>query len=368
MLWIDRIHRWTGACIGVLIAALGLSGTLLIYEDAWLRATVLGAAQPATDVDATIAAAERLLTDEAAKPSSIIFPTQSLGLYRLAFAEGAGGYADRSGTIVARWDSKWDRVELWLFDFHHHLFFGDTGSTTAGVLSLIGLGFVITGLVLWWRSRKGFALRLWPVNLSRLNIVRHHRDLGAWTSPLLTLALLTGAMLTLRPVADFVLSPLSPAGTIAVSLAPPKIEGGSLARDFDWRGMLRHVREKYPTAELRTVSVPRKAGQLIRARVRQPTEWLPNGRTVFWFDAADGRLIEARDAHSLAPAGRAFNLVYPLHAATVGGWIYKAAMTIAGLALTLLGTLAVWSFCGFQARRATQRQRTALDAAESSEA
>jgi uncharacterized iron-regulated membrane protein len=79
---------------------------------------------------------------------------------------------------------------------------------------------------------------------------------------------------------------------------------------------------------------------------------LPNGRTVLWFDPADGRLIESRDAHTLPLATRAFNLVYPLHASTVGGLVYKVLMTAAGLALTLLGTLAVYAFWGFQARRA----------------
>ena len=50
------------------------------------------------------------------------------------------------------------------------------------------------------------------------------------------------------------------------------------------------------------------------------------------------------NAQSLPLATKAFNLVYPIHASTVGGFIYKAAMTAAGLALTLLGTLAVYGF------------------------
>ena len=57
---------------------------------------------------------------------------------------------------------------------------------------------------------------------------------------------------------------------------------------------------------------------------------------------------------ALPLAARAFNLVYPIHASTVGGLLYKALMTAAGLALTLLGTLAVYSFWGFQTRRALQ--------------
>lgn len=360
MRWIDWLHRWTGAFIGVLLAALGLSGTLLLYEDAWLRATVPHADErPIRDVTAAINVTDRLMADAASRPSSILFPTDSFGLFRLSFPGGEGAYADQSGEIVVRWSSKWERAELWLFDLHHYLLMGEVGATTAGVLAMIGLGFVITGFILWWRMRRAFEWRLLPLRMSRLHIARHHRDLGAVTSPLLAITLLTGAMLTLRPVADYLFAPLSPPGTIAESLAPPNVEGGRFAESFDWDATLRSVRSAYPQAELRTISLPAREGQLIRIRVRQPDEWLPNGRTVFWIDPADGRIVEMRDAYSLSLAARAFNLVYPLHASTVGGVIYKISMTIAGLALTLLGTLAVYGFWSYRARRATQDARLA---------
>ena len=182
--------------------------------------------------------------------------------------------------------------------------------------------------------------------------MRHHRDIGALTSPLLIVTLLTGAMLTLRPVTDFLLSPLSPPGTIAKSLAPPKTKGGALAATFDWRRDAAIRANAYiPQAELRGISVPTAEGGLIRIRARQPHEWLPNGRTILWVDPADGRLVDVVDARSLPLATRAFNLVYPIHASTVGGFIYKAAMTAAGLALTLLGTLAVYGFWRQRVRR-----------------
>jgi len=346
--------------MGLWLAALGASGTLLLYEDAWLRATVPQADELVVkDVAQASAGLERLLAHESRQLSSIIFPTDSLGLFRLSFEEGAGAYADQSGTIVVRWASKWERIELWLFDLHHHLFMGDTGTIVAGALALIGLGFVITGLLLWWRTRKTFALRLLPARFSRLHIMRHHRDLGAVTAPLLLVALLTGAMLTLRPVTDFLLSPLSPPGTIADSLAPPQAEGGPSDAPFDWHTALQTVHSAYPEAELRTISLATREDQLVRIRVRQPGEWLPNGRTVFWFNPADSRLVEARDARALPLATRAFNLLYPIHASTVGGIVYKAAMTAAGLSLTLLGTLALFGFWSFQARRAAQDSRLA---------
>jgi len=344
LFWIALIHRWTGAFIGLLLAALGVSGTLLLFEDAWLRATVPHAAEARVSDAAAIAAVERLMADPLSRPTGVLFPTDSLGLFRLTYFGDAGAYADQTGAIVARWSSKWERVELWMFDLHHHLWMGEPGETTGCVLALIGIGFTITGVLLWWRARRSFAPRLLPAGLSRSQIVRHHRDIGMLTSPLLIVTLLTGAMLTLRPVADFLFWPMSPPGTIAESLAVPQTQGGALAANFDWRTTLAEVQRRYPEAELRGLSIPMSTGELIRIRARQPHEWLPNGRTLFWVDPADGRFVDSLDARSLPLAARAFNIVYPIHASTVGGLIYKAAMTVAGLALTLMGTLAVYGF------------------------
>ena len=360
MRWLNRIHRWTGGIIGVLLAAMGLTGTLLLYQDAWLRATVPHAADPLVkDVAALSATAEHLLANPASRPTNIQFPTESFGLFTLSFGRDGGAYADQAGTIVLRWSSKWERPELWLFDFHHHLWMGDTGTTVAGVLALIGLGFVITGVLLWWRTRKTFAPRLLPARLSRLHITRHHRDLGALATPVLLVTMVTGAMLTLRPVADFLLAPLSPPGTIEKSLAAPKVKGGPLSASFDWRAALQNVHSAYPDAEIRSIGMPRAPGQLVRIRARQPDEWLPNGRTMFYIDPATGRVIDSRNPRTLPLATRAFNLVYPLHASTVGGILYKSAMTISGLALTLLGTLAVFGFWRYQTRRAAPAPESA---------
>jgi uncharacterized iron-regulated membrane protein len=351
MRWIDPIHRWTGAVIGVLLAAMGLSGSLLIHEDAWLRATVPHASDAlVTDATAYASAVERLM-EGPTRPSNVLFPSESLGVFTVSFGDGAGAYADASGEIVSHWDTKWQRPEIWLFDFHHHLFMGDVGTTGVGILALTGLMFVVTGVVLWWRNRKSFKLRAVPANLSRLQIIRHHRDLGLVMSPLLLVLFLTGSMLVFRPIADVLFAALSPVGTISASLEQPKEKGGRLAANFDWHGLLQVVRNEYPDGQLRGISVPRREGQLIRVRVRQPGEWLPNGRTLLWFDAATGKLVDSRDAMTLPMATRAYNVVFPIHASKVGGLVYKLVMTAAGLTLVMLGSLAVYAFWGFRARR-----------------
>jgi uncharacterized iron-regulated membrane protein len=339
---LDLLHRWAGGILGLVLAMMGLTGALLVHKDTWVWAPGAGDAL-VSDVGPVVNAVGKIFADPV-RPESIIFASDSFGLHRLRTAKGAGAYADQAGSIVTQWDSIWARPELWLFDLHHYLLAGDVGETFLGIVSLVGLFFVISGFILWWKLRRTFQFKLWPARMSRPAIIRHHRDIGVVLAPVLFLSCLTGAMLTLRPVADLVLSPFGPAQEWRAATAAPKVQGGILADSPDWHAMLSAARERFPDADFRVLTLPRKTGDLITLRLKQPAEWLPNGRTLVWFDPADGRVVEMRDALSMPAGQQAFMKVYPLHAAKVGGLVYRLLMTLSGLGMTLLGTLAVWSF------------------------
>ena len=350
---LDTLHRWTGGFLGLVLALLGLTGAILVHRDAWIMLPHAGDAQmQGTPILA--ATTERLMADPATRPQSITFANANLGLDRLDFGKGAGAYTDQAGTIVSQWQSQWARPELWLFDLHHHLFSGDTGETIIGIAGVAGLFFVITGTILWWRTRKTFAFRVLPKRLSRPAIVRHHRDLGIVAAPLLILSLLTGATLVFRPISALFLGPGAPAA-IDAALQGPKAPKVALADRLDWQGMIVASRARFPDAELRSVSLPRKESGVITIRLKRPQEWLPNGRTTLWFAADDGHLIGARDGAALSGVVAAYNMLYPLHAGKVGGLGYRLVMTLSGLALGLLGTLSVWSFWFKRSARRTSR-------------
>jgi len=340
---VDLLHRWTGGLIGVLLAVLGLSGAILVHKDAWVLLPHAGDAQR-QDVASVSAAVTRLTADAAAQPESILFASSGFGLHRVRYDADRGAYADQDGNLVTSWDSKWDRVELWLFDLHHYLFTGHVGETVAGFMALAGLGFVITGSILWWPLRKTFKFRAWPARMTRPAIVRQHRDLGVVMAPLLFLSLFTGTLLTLRPVALLLMSPWSSPAEISAGQSAPRVKGGEPMRPSDWASMFAEARRQFPTAEFRTLGLPRKPGDLISLRMKQPEEWLPNGRTTLWFAPESGRLIEARNALTLPTGLQIFNLVYPLHAAKVGGLPYRLVMTASGLTLATLGSFSVWAF------------------------
>lgn len=339
---LDTLHRWSGGLIGLLLALVGLTGAILVHRDAWV-ALPHAADRQVQDTGVLAATVHKLMADPARRPQSITFANADFGLDRLSYKGGAGAYVTQAGEPVLAWESQWERPELWLSDFHKHLFAGDGGEAVIGIAGLLGLFFVVSGTVLWWRTRGTFAFRLWPARMTRPSIVRHHRDLGIVVAPLLALSLVTGSVLVFRPLASVVLGP-GAASEIEHVLKAPKAPEVRLADTLDWAAMMRAARARFPDAEVRSLSLPRGKGGLITVRMRGPGEWLPNGRTTVWFAADTGRMVKARDAAVLPARVTAYNAFYPLHAAKVGGLAMRLVMTLSGVALTLLGTLAVWSF------------------------
>ena len=339
-------HRWTGGLIGLLLFVLGLTGTVLVFKDDWLRAVVPHATEARVSDPQLIGAALDRAFSAPERPRSVILADERLGVHRLNYEDKKrGAYATQSGQVVARWDSLWARPELWLFDLHHYLLIGDVGKTIAGVAGLAGLGFVITGVILWWPTRRTFVFAVLPRTWKRAGIVKHHRDLGVWTAPVLAVILTTGAILAL-PLYEGLAVALSPGKDLKAIMAAPQHEGGALSPDLDWPAMMSQAQGRFPDAELRIISLPAKPGGLISLRMRRAEEWLPNGRTQVWYDPADGRIVGARDALTLPLGLRVANAQYPLHAAKVGGLAYRLVVAASGVALVLLGSLAVFTFWG----------------------
>lgn len=342
---VDGVHRWTGALVGLLLVVIGLSGLALVHKDAWLRATLPHAADArVADVRVIGAATSVIFADPRA--TSVTFASKGLGVHRVTFGDVAhGAYVDQGGRTVTRWDTKWARLEVWLFDLHHYLLVGDVGKTTTGIAGLAGLGFVITGLVLWWPTRRSFEGRLWPRAWNRFGILRHHRDLGVLVAPLLIATFATGVLMTLKPVEIAAMSLFSSRAALESATRTPTHEGGAWnANRTDWTKLFQTAEGRFPGSELRVVTAPSKPGGLIVVRVRQPGEPTPNGRTFLWFDPADQALVGVRDALAAPRGARLSAWEYPVHSGKTGGWLWTALVTLSGIALVTLGGFGLYTF------------------------
>jgi uncharacterized iron-regulated membrane protein len=340
---ISAIHRWTGGLIGLLLALIGLTGTILLWEGAWV--SLPGAHDPVVENVAAIGS----ITERAVAVGGlqrITFAGDETALHLLVYADGSGAYVRQDGTVVDRFANQWERPELWIFDLHHHLFSGETGETITGIAGLAGLGFLITGVLLWLRSRSRFEPTLLPKTMRPGPIVKHHRDLGIVAAPLLLLSMTTGVLMDFPKAADTLLSPLGsgPASVQTVQNAPGA-SGPILA------SALEQSKRRFPNALLRRISLPAKPGAAVTVRMKQAFEWTPNGRTQLSFDAKTGRLLSVSDPATGTAAASLIEKLYPVHTAKVGGMAMKLLMSLSGLSLAMLGSFAVYAFWFRKAKR-----------------
>lgn len=337
---LSAIHRWAGGFIGLLLALLGLTGAILVWEGEWLA--LPGAGDPVIEDVATLAA----ITERASaggELNRITFASDEIGLHQLIYADGSGAYVRQNGMVVDRWASQWERPELWLFDLHHHLFAGDTGEITTGVAGIAGLLFAITGAILWWRSRRAFRLRLLPARFEPGPIIRHHRDLGVVMMPLLMTSMLTGILMLFEPVRNALLG----------TERRPEVTEKRLGSHSPAEAIVL-AKARFPNAELRRITLGASTADPIVVRLRQPFEWTPNGRTQI--SVAPGGVVTVQDPALANRSAYLAEKAYPLHSAKVGGLPWKLAVTASGMSLMLLGTFTTWSFWARRTRKRVLRR------------
>ena len=351
---LSLLHRWAGGIIGLILAVIGFSGTLLVWEESWIG--LPGAADPLRANPAEIGAAVEAAVAIDPALSRITFADERMGLHQAIYADGGGAYLTQAGKVVDRWESLWGRPELWLFDLHHYLFLGETGKYATGVLGLLLLAFSITGLILWWRTRRTFKLRLWPERMTKSAIIRQHRDIGAVASPLLILAALTGSFMVFPALSDALLWPWKQ----PVRQQPGfQGEAGPIGPDTDWRAVMVNAQSAFPDALPRRLTLPSKPGAPLVLRMKQDFEWTPNGRTYVYLDPANASVGAVDDPAAGDTASKIVEKFYPLHAGKVGGVLWRLLLTFSGLTLVMLGTLATWSFWFPKTGKAKARRRRA---------
>jgi uncharacterized iron-regulated membrane protein len=332
------LHRWAGGIVGLLLAVIGLSGTLLVWEEEWIG--LPGADDPLRGDAAQIGSVVAAVAERPGL-SRITFGDEQMGLHQAIYADKGGAYLTQSGEVVDRWESLWGRPELWLFDLHHYLFLGETGKYVTGVLGILLIAFTISGAMLWWRTRRTFKFRLWSARMTRGAIIRQHRDIGVVASPLLLMAAATGSLMIFPALSAALLSPWADP---AKSASGPPAGAGVIGPETDWRRLMANAQAAFPDAAPRRLMLPAAPGKPLTLRLRQEFEWTPNGRTYVYLDPATAGVLAVDDPAAGDTSSAIVEKFYPIHAGKVGGLMWRLALTFSGLILIVLGTLATWSF------------------------
>lgn len=350
-------HNWAGLAVSLVLVAIALSGSLLVWKSEWLELTQPGARSPVV-VDARAfgrdaEAAERVFGAEAL--GSITFAGPGFGLHQAYLRDGGGAYLEPgTGRFVARWSEN-ERFIDWLFDLHHHLLLGETGTTVAGWVGFAGLLLTLTGLYLWWPARNLWSLRAAPRSGARAHWVAVHRDLGVVTAPVALFILFSGWAMAV---------PEASKPALGVRSSAPVLTAGD--GEMNWSAALLTAQARFPGAAPRMAVWPKPGGPAV-VRLRQPGEWHANGRSQVLLDPADGAVLAVIDAQAEAASGRLYNTLWPVHAVKVGGLPWKLVVCLAGLGLAAVSLYGAESFRRRLFTRPVRRRPTSLPAAAPAE-
>lgn len=353
------VHRWLGLAAGLFLAVFGLTGALLVFyqelDEALFPAQLQVTPRPGGE-DAWRPLAELLPAARAASgqpcPSPYVrFPrTEGSALWVYCFFEEEAGssisivFVDPyTGRVTGtRSDPAAEHLPRNPVDFvaylHYTLLLKDQGYLVAGLIALLLLFSLPTGLILWWpitgNWRAALTMKRSP-NAQRLNLDLH-RLAGLWTLPVLAALLVSGVYMDLPGPFMSGLRLLSPGtrdGLGELAVAP--LEGVTPIGPDE---ALAVARRAWPQGRLNYLLVPdagRTTYQVTRSGVPGPSRFWSE-RTVA-VDPWRAAVVGMRDAASRRTAGEAFvDWLWPLHSGKAFGWPGRILILLVGLSCPLL--------------------------------
>jgi len=333
-------HRLTGFAVSLWLLLLGATGSLLALQEDWLplvQPAITGPLPGAGDESAAglarrVRAAEAGFGKDRVWALVLAGPSNALDQIYLRDQTGGGFLDPHSGAVIARWRGNERFVDV-LFELHRSLLLGQGAKKAVGIVGLAGLVLVLSGLVLAWPAIRRWRGAAWPRSATRAAMVVAHRELGLIVALPLLVTMTTGVAVVFPATTKALLRAVSGLPAPSASISKPV----DAAADIAWQAVFTAALERFPDASPRVVILPAAPGSPIAVWLRQPAEWHPNGRTTV--DAtADGTVIQTRDAVAVPLTDRLVSEAYAVHAAKVGGPIYRFALALTGLALALLAS------------------------------
>ena len=348
-LWL-RIHLVLGLGCGTLFALLGLSGSALVFYpelDRWLN-PALQVSAPAPNpvsVDAVLARL-RALHPQRQGPWRIERPltpsTPITARYYQPVETRERAFAPLMltldpHTLKPTSQRFWgDYAVTWLYDLHYTLLLEGAGHTLVGVLGLLLVVSLATGLVLWWPSRQRLwrALLPWP----RPGVVRRTYDLhtlaGVYGGLVLAVLAFTGAAMVFPNATREWVGAVWPVDAAAPTFSNLVHHGQPLLSLDDAVAV---AAVQLPGAEVRWVQTPGIQGGPVVLRLYQTGE--PGRRfphSYLHLHPASGEVLWMQDARQRPSGARLLAWVHPLHNGEAFGEVGRWLACFAGLLPSLL--------------------------------
>lgn len=334
------LHRCLGLVVGPMLVIVGLTGSLLVFQDEishHLEHRLFGHITPQEQrvspesVLNTVKAAYTSQKD--LKLDRLYLSSQPDAFYKVWLRSPTNELTEvvvnpYTGIIVG--ESIWDNTLIAItFKLHYALLAGDTGTIIVGIAALLLFILCITGIILWSGWRKlvtGFQIK-WKAHPKRVNF-DIHKVAGILAAVFLALTSFTGFCWNFDSFADAIIHTATFTHKQPDPVSKP-IPGKSPLEVSD---LLEKADAALPEAVTTVIYLPRKPEDVLKVRKKLPQEAETSGQSYVYLDQYTGGVVQLINGLMPSRVERVWNSFEPLHYGTFGGLPTRILYVFVGLA------------------------------------
>jgi len=320
--WLQT-HRWLGIVLGPLLVLIGLTGSLLVFDhaiDEFLNPELLltdgtGTRRPLREV---IAAAEAAYADGTQPAESVTAPRMERGVWTVWFVGGSDEQLQFTAVHVDPYTATvtgqriWGQdLMSWIYRLHFQLVAGRAGGVVVGLLGLVLLASVLSGVVLWWPLWQNSWRAAFAVRRGKRFSYDLHKTVGITSAVVLAVVAATGVYMEFPEWVKPVVTTWS-----AETLPPENLQSTPAAEAVPLtpEQAIAIATERYPAARFCHLHPPKTDRDAYEVAVRQPHEVQRSyGRTQVFLDQYTGEVLAERRPQDYTAADVFLAWQFPLH-------------------------------------------------------
>jgi uncharacterized iron-regulated membrane protein len=350
-----QIHLWTGLTLGILLAILGLSGSVLVYHDELLEMTQPPAPQAQAQgamlpLDMLFASARESFNHDRAN-ATIMLPQKQGDAVVVRFQsrsqpgpqKGTDVFVDpASAHVLDVRPAPYNAVIGLMHDLHGRLLIpGREGRQVVGWLGVAMLALGLSGIFIWWPKRgqwnTGFRIRR---NARGYWLYRDlHGAVGIWGLVVFLIVSFSGIAIAFpQSVRSIVtLGTAQPPAPAFDLRRGPKVEPIAGAAPLSLGAAVNLVKLKFPGADIRSIAIPASRSAAWRVTVGS----IDDGPvSTAYVDPWRKQITAVRNARgSSADAFMAWQR--PLHQGSGWGALWRILVFLSGLLPSLFVTTGI---------------------------
>lgn len=369
--WWQAVHLYAGLLLGVLVAAVGITGSLLVFYvelDEILNPELVIANPSAPrlsyqEIFDAIRRAEpsrlrgwRLEIPESSKRMITARYYKPQETEHLGFAPLMLSVDPQTGEVLKQ--RFWGQYAMtWIYDLHYTLLLGPAGKILLAIFGVFVLILLVSGLYLWWPP-----LKKW---LSALTIKRHasaerftydlHKVAGAYGFFVMLVLTLSGIALEIPEYVNPLIGYFSPLQNIP----PPQSAVLSVQQSvITLDRAVAIAQERFPEADLAWIETPHDIKGSYRINLQQtgePSRRFP--KTNVWVDQYSGRILRVSDPAAASAGDTLIHWLHPMHSGEAFGMPGRLLVLATGLTCPLLF---VTGLMRWQQKRRARRWRLSI--------